>query len=885
MAESDVASVKSHIVQFMIQLPPNLQAQIGEAVSVIADSDFPERWTNLVPDLVSRLSDNISSNNGVLTVAHSIFTRWRPLFQSDALFSEIKLVLDQFCAPFLNLLLTTDKLIDQNVNNKEALIPLFQSMNLIINIYYDLNCQDIPEFFEDNLSTGFEIVHKYLIYTNPLLNSDDEDESGPLETLKASICELLQLYTQRYEDVFGPLLAKFVESTWTLLTSTGSEPKYDILISKALTFLTAVAKIPRHAEMFSSEEVLQQIIKSILLPNITLQTSDEEMFEDDPIEYTRRDLEGSDSDTRRRSCIDFLRELTDKNESKITQVVMVYVNEFLSNYNANKGDTWRQKDTAIYLFSSIAAKGNVTNAGVTSTNLLVDVVSFFAQNVAPDLVTDKVHPILEVDAIKYIHTFRNQLTKEQLVDAFPLLSTRLLSPEYVVYTYAAITIEKILSLRNQGGSTMMFEKTDIAPVAQSLLGNLFFLIMKGNTPEKIAENEFLMKCVMRILIVAQDSTSAYAEEILKQLLAIVGEISKNPSNPKFSHYTFEAIGAIIKYSVNTIGAQNLENGLFPPFMEILGADVSEFVPYVFQILAQVLAATPLSAGISQNYVQLIRPLMSPAVWELRGNIPALVALLQGIVTHGGKEIVETGNLVPLLGVFQKLIASKANDGYGLSLLDSILYSVPSAGMKEYLNQVAVLVMQRLQSSSTDKYVSRLSSTIYFLAAAEKEGLGPVYATDLFDATQNGVFGQIFSKFLLPATAKIQNLRDRKIATIGLTKLLTQNPKFMYGEYNSKWAESLDVLLELLGTDLAAPMADNAALELDLEEVSFGSSFSKLATTVVAPINPSPSVSDPKAFFISEIKRVNVEFNGQLGQLVKALPVAKQQVLASMGLEF
>lgn len=37
----------------MIQLPTNLQAQIGEAVSVIADSDFPERWDDLIP--VSKL--------------------------------------------------------------------------------------------------------------------------------------------------------------------------------------------------------------------------------------------------------------------------------------------------------------------------------------------------------------------------------------------------------------------------------------------------------------------------------------------------------------------------------------------------------------------------------------------------------------------------------------------------------------------------------------------------------------------------------------------------------------------------------------------------------------------------------------------------------------
>lgn len=55
-------------------------------------------------DLVSRLSpDSPGINNGVLQVAHSIFKRWRPLYRSDELFTEINHVLDKFATPFLAL--------------------------------------------------------------------------------------------------------------------------------------------------------------------------------------------------------------------------------------------------------------------------------------------------------------------------------------------------------------------------------------------------------------------------------------------------------------------------------------------------------------------------------------------------------------------------------------------------------------------------------------------------------------------------------------------------------------------------------------------------------------------------------------------------------------
>lgn len=59
---------------------------------------------NLEQDLVSRLDPkNPVVNNGVLTVAHSIFRRWRPLFRSDDLFTEINHVLNTFSTPYLAL--------------------------------------------------------------------------------------------------------------------------------------------------------------------------------------------------------------------------------------------------------------------------------------------------------------------------------------------------------------------------------------------------------------------------------------------------------------------------------------------------------------------------------------------------------------------------------------------------------------------------------------------------------------------------------------------------------------------------------------------------------------------------------------------------------------
>lgn len=882
---SDVDGIKTSIVDFMIQLPPNLQVQVGEAISVIAESDFPDRWNNLIPHLVSKISSDVDTNNGVLTVAHSVFKRWRPLFRSNELFLEIQLVLDQFADHFLKLLQLVDNEIQSNQQNKNALQGLFRTMDLLIKIFYDLNCQDIPAFFEDNINTLFEIVLKYVVYFNPLLESDTDEEPGPIEKVKTSICELLKLYTMRYMDVFSPLLQKFVEDTWVLLMNIGVQPKYDLLTSKCLSFLTSVAASREHSNLLTGSDTLENLIKSIILPNITLQESDEEMIEDDPIEFIRRDLEGSDSDTRRRAAVDFLRELNDKNQEAVTTTVMKYVNEFLASYNADRSQ-WKRKDTAIYLFSAIAIRGVVTNEGAASTNQLVDIVAFFAQNVAGDLVDSNVHMMLKVDSIKYIYIFRNQLTKQQLIDAFPLLSNSLKSSDFIVYTYAAITIERILAIRDKtDNNKTMFQKSDIAPVSKDLLTNLFALISKGTTPEKLAENEFLMKCVFRILTSSKDAIVPYADVLLNQVINILGIISKNPSNPRFSHFTFEVIGAIVKYSAPSAGASTIENVIVPPFMDILGNDVSEYVPYVFQILAELLHFYPENQPLSENYKQLIRPLMSPTLWELKGNIPGLVALLQSILRNGAQTVVETNNLQPILGVFQKLIASKSNEAYGLSLLQDIFYYISPVTLKPYTKQIAVLLMQRLESSRTDRFVARLSLFIYFVSAAEKPGLGPDHVIEVFEQVQNEIFGKIFGQFILPATTKISGIYDRRIAAIGLTKILTQSRAFISGSYNSKWSESLVVLTDLLKTDLATPLDsdDGAIAELDNDDsVSFGSTFSRLSIAVVAPSNPAPSVKDPKSFFVQELKNVNSQTNGQLTQLLSGLPDNVKQSLAGLG---
>lgn len=417
----------------------------------------------------------------------------------------------------------------------------------MVKLFYDLSCHDLPPMFEDNLGPIAGILLKYLTYDNPLLNTDDESEAGLLEFVKAGIFQGLTLYVQKYLDAFSPHVGQFIGSSWNLLTTIGQETKYDILVSRALKFLTSVAGVPDLASAFQEEATLSQVTEKVILPNVSLRESDMEMFEDEPIEFIRRDLEGSDSDTRRRAATDFLRQLLQSFEQSVTKVVSGYTDHYLAEYAKSPSENWKSKDTAVYLFSAIAAKGAATAShGVTTINNLVNITDFFQKHLASDLVAASgVQPILKVDAIKYLHSFRSIITKEQWREVLPLLVNHLGASDYVVYTYAAIAVERVLFLTDSSGKPVI-APSDITPLAGGLLEHLFSLIEKDEAPAKIQENEFIMRCVMRVLIVIKDGVVPHTESILRHLITITDIISKNPSNPRFYYYHFESLGALIR---------------------------------------------------------------------------------------------------------------------------------------------------------------------------------------------------------------------------------------------------------------------------------------------------------------------------------------------------
>ncbi|KAL8943940.1 MAG: hypothetical protein Q9216_000752 [Gyalolechia sp. 2 TL-2023] len=877
LPENEVVSIKRELIGLMISVPANIQYQLGDAVGVIADSDFWRRWDTLVDDLVSRLTpDNAQVNNGVLQVAHSIFKRWRPLYRSDELFTEINHVLGKFGEPFVQLLGNTDQLIGQNKTNKQALSQYFSTMNLTTKLLYDLSVQDLPPIFEDNMQSVTSLLHKYLVYDNPLLHSDSDNEAGPLEFVKTGIFEVLTLCTQKYEDAFGPFVEQFIGSSWNLLTAIGLDTKNDILVSKALQFLTSATRLSQHARAFNSEDIMSQVIERVVLPNLSLRESDMETFEDEPIEFIRRDLEGSDSDTRRRAATDFLQQLLAQFQKLVTDVVMRYVNHYLSDYLRNPSANWKSKDTAVYLYSSIAAKGAVTaSQGVKSVNELVNVLEFFQANIAKDLMSNSdVEPILQVDAIKYLYVFRSQITREQWRDAFPLVVKHLGSSDYVVYTYAAIAVERVLALTDVSRQPLI-SPVDVKPLAAQLLDHLFHLIESNPEAAKLQENEFLMRCVMRVLIVIRDGVVPITDSVLAHFVRITQIISPNPANPRFYYYHFEALGAFIRFAAPQ-QPEKLENGLYPVFGNILQNDVQEYMPYVFQLFAALLEANP-STNLTTYYMSLVQPILSPELWASKGNVPALVRLLSSMMSRGASQIAENNQLEPILAVFQNLITTKTNEVYGFELLESTVANSAPAVLERYFVTVLQLLFTRLQSSKTDAFTSRFVRFYHLISARVESGLGADWFVAYANQIQEGIYVQLYLSIILPDSQKLVRPLDRKIAVISLCKSLTDSVAFAE-KYKKGWGYSCEALLKLLENPPILATTDETIIDHDVDDMSFGVGFTQLQTIKRPARDYWPEVTDVKSWVGRQLQDANARQGGKIKSFAEERLVQSPQAL-------
>ena len=79
------------VVDLMLRLPEAMQRQLSDAISIIGKYDFPAKWMDLFPYMVSKFaSGDFHVINGVLRTANPLFKRYKLIFILCFSFSHTK---------------------------------------------------------------------------------------------------------------------------------------------------------------------------------------------------------------------------------------------------------------------------------------------------------------------------------------------------------------------------------------------------------------------------------------------------------------------------------------------------------------------------------------------------------------------------------------------------------------------------------------------------------------------------------------------------------------------------------------------------------------------------------------------------------------------------
>jgi exportin-2 (importin alpha re-exporter) len=349
LLENDRHTIKSHLVKLMSSTPPELQSQLSESIALIAKHDYPEKWTNLRDELVQECSSgDINVVIGGLKTANSIFKSFRYVQRSDELYKVILYTLEGFQVPLLALMQSLGQAVDSLVNDAVNLVPRMIALRLVCRIFYSLNYQDLPEFFEDHMKDWMNEFAKYLQYQNPLLvDPSEENQSSCIDDLQVAIINNLNMYTNKDEESFMEFLPQFTTLVWNLLMQTTALPKHDTLATTSIRFLSSLIQKQMHRQIFQSEDTLRQMVTKIIIPNLMLRESDEERFEDDPREYIVTEVEGSDNESRRKCAQDLLRAMCRHFSAETCKICLEHVESLLQEFSQNRDQNWAAKDAAV----------------------------------------------------------------------------------------------------------------------------------------------------------------------------------------------------------------------------------------------------------------------------------------------------------------------------------------------------------------------------------------------------------------------------------------------------------------------------------------------------------------------------------------------------------
>ena len=188
------------------------------------------------------------------------------------------------------------------INEDPAMITIYlKTLNSIACIFHQMNYQDFPEFFEDNLQDWMKIILAFINLNVPPKFLNDRNISRLYLKLKTKTLRALNLYCYSYYDDFTEYHDSFIEPVWNMLMMTKTDEIFFKLTKELLDYFKVLFNNNRLPLTFNIPEITKHITENLIIPNMKMTNQDLDDFEENPINFLKVEFEEVDMESSNKS--------------------------------------------------------------------------------------------------------------------------------------------------------------------------------------------------------------------------------------------------------------------------------------------------------------------------------------------------------------------------------------------------------------------------------------------------------------------------------------------------------------------------------------------------------------------------------------------------------
>jgi len=758
--EVDKSVMLNNIIEGIIHSDAKVKLQLADALKTMADNEYPDPWGNtLIPQLQSLLqSKELRVLHGTLLSIRTIIKKYeyipasprrKPLFPLvDSLFPQLTIIFQE-----LNKLLTPESA---------------EMQLLLVKTFWSAVNMGVPPFLQNNDNLLPWMTCMMNLLQMPLAQDDKTPEvwwklkkwvSQTFSRLFIRYCNLKdapsaegKLFSKNFNAIYAP---KLLEAFVNLLgQKKGGSYLSDRVVHSAIGFLDSALRNPNMYRILKPH--LDTMFRDIIFPVICFNAQDQELWNDDPQEYLRKEFDIMEEFYHPRSAaLAFTCNLVRLRGKAHFAPLMAFTAQVLHKYAtaAPQEKNPSEKDGALQTI------GNLPEKIMSSKEMEAQVEVMLIQHVIPEFQSP--FGFLRARCCWLLAQFYELEWKNQdaFLTALRSVITCLKDKELPVRVRAALSLRHLI--QNDIG------REEVRQILPQLL-DAFFNLMNE------IDNDELVNTLDIIIERYRDEMEPYAVLLCKKLsemiLRILSESENDNDNDNEEDNAitvFESLSAIQTILDAVSGKPHLyveiEKILYPVMVKLANPDASDFFEEGMKLI---------------SFITCFAPTITPEMWVFfkhlydifdKSGIEYVSELLipyDNYINRGTQNFLQNNYITLVFDIIKRVLTSEialeTQCGDACKLIEVVLHNL-RGHVDNYVDSFLQLAINKFNTAKTNALKvllldvvmnSAYYNPVLFLSILESKGWT--------QATFNVWFQMI---------PTLPRILDKKICILGLSTIL------------------------------------------------------------------------------------------------------------------